>query len=215
MGKKANPYGFRLGIKNSPFRWKSQWFAVKKNYPDLILADIKIREFFEEKLKFAGLVAVRIERLRNQMKIILQVSRPGVVIGRGGRGLEDLKKQLVQKIDLADPQKNLDIEVEEVKNAELSSVLIAERIASQLESRAPYRRVINKTMESVMAAGALGVKIILSGRIAGAEISRREKFSTGKVSLSSLKANVDYAERPSLTKSGYVGVKVFINRGES
>jgi len=213
MGKKANPIGFRLGLKNSPFTWKSQWFASKNNYQDYIVEDKKIRDFLEDRLKFAGLVATRIERLDNQLKLIIQVSRPGVVIGRGGKGLEELKKNLIKIISVPEPSKNLEIEVEEVKNSDLSAKLVAEKIASQIERRMPYRRVVNKSIDAVMAAGATGVRVVLSGRIAGVEVSRSEKFSKGKVPLSSIRANIDYAERPALTRSGYVGVKVFINRG--
>lgn len=215
MGKKVNPVAFRLAVKNSPFTWHSQWFAKKSDYRKFIMEDKKIRDFLEEKLKTAGLINSKIERLGAHLKLIIQVSRPGVVIGRGGRGLEELKNGLVGLIDSADLEKNLEIEVEEVKNSELSAKLILERIVFQLERRMPYRRVVNKAMESVMNAGALGVKIVLAGRIAGVEVSRVEKFSKGKVSLSSIRANIDYYEKPALTKSGYVGVKVYINRGES
>jgi len=214
MGQKVNPIGFRLGVKGSPFRWKSQWFAKKDQYLDFIIEDFKIRQFLDQRLRFAGLMAVRIERLKNQIKIILQVSRPGVVIGRGGKGLEELKRELVKMVSVPDPEKNLEIDVEEVKNAELSAKLLAEKIAFQLEKRMPYRRVVNRAMESVINAGALGVRVVLSGRIAGVDVSRVEKFSRGKVPLSSIRANIDYAERPALTRSGYVGVKVYINRGE-
>jgi len=214
MGKKANPLGFRLELKNSPFRWKSQWFASKNNYKNYIIEDKKIRDFLEDRLRFAGLVATKIERLNNQLKLIIQVSRPGVVIGRGGKSLEDLKNGLVKIVAIPEPNKNLEIEVEEVKNSDLSAKLVAEKVASQIERRMPYRRVANKTIDVVMAAGATGVRIVLAGRIGGSEVSRSEKFSKGKVPLSSIRANIDYAERPALTKSGYVGVKVFINRGE-
>jgi len=214
MGKKANPLGFRLAIKNSPFTWKSQWFSNKKKYREYIIEDKKIRDFLEARLQFAGLVATKIERLNNQLKLIIQVSRPGVVIGRGGKSLEELKRELVRITSIPEPEKNLEIEVEEVKNPDLSAKLIAERIASQIERRMPYRRVVGKTIDSVMFAGAIGIKVILAGRIGGVEVSRSEKFSKGKVPLSSIKANIDYAERPALTKSGYVGIKVFINRGQ-
>ena len=215
MGQKVNPIGFRLAAWKGPFRWASQWFVSKKEYPKLILEDLKIRRFLEKRLSLAGLVNVKIERLRNQVKITLQVARPGVVIGRGGKGLEELKKQLLLLVGGTKSDKHLEIEVEEVKNADLSAKLVAERIAVQLEKRMPYRRVVNKAMDRVMAAGAEGVKVVLSGRIAGVEIARVEKFSRGRVPLSTLRANIDYAERPALTRSGYVGVKVYINRGES
>lgn len=214
MGQKVNPISFRLGVKGSPFQWKSQWFAKKGKYADYVIEDLKIRKFLDQKLRFAGLMTTKIERLKNQMKIILQVSRPGVVIGRGGKGLQELKKELINLVSVPDPEKNLEIEVEEVKNAELSAKLVAERIASQLEKRMRYRRVANRMIDSVLNAGALGIRVVLAGRIGGVDVSRVEKFSRGKVPLSSIRANIDYAELPALTKSGYIGVKVFINRGE-
>jgi small subunit ribosomal protein S3 len=167
-----------------------------------------------DKLKLAGIVRVKIERFINKMKITLYVSRPGVVIGRGGSGLEQLKKELYQLVSLAEPEKNLELDVAEVKNAETSAQLVAVRVAEQLERRLPHRRVMAKTMERIMAAGAEGVKIVLSGRIAGAEISRTEKFSQGKVPLQTLRARIDYAQVPALTKFGFIGVKVWIYRGE-
>jgi len=213
MGQKVNPIGFRLAAWKGPFRWASQWFVSKKEYPKLILEDLKIRQFLEKRLSLAGLVNVKIERLRNQIKITLQVARPGVVIGRGGKGLEELKKQLSLLVGEGKGGKNLEIEVEEVRNADLSAKLVAEWIAVQLEKRMPYRRVVNKAMDRVMAAGAKGVKVVLSGRIGGVEIARVEKFYRGPVPLGTIRAKIDYAERPALTRSGYVGVKVYINRG--
>jgi len=214
MGHKVNPVSFRLAIKGSLVDWQSQWFAGSKDYKKFLVEDWEVRRFLDKKLEQAGLVSVRIERLRNEMRITLQVSRPGMVIGRGGKGLEDLKRELLAVVDVKKYGKNLDIDVEEVKNAALSAKLVAKRISYQLVKRMPYRRAVNKAMEETMSAGAVGIKVILGGRINGAEISRREKFAKGKVSLSSLRSFVDYADEPSLTRSGYIGVKVYINRGE-
>ncbi len=212
MGHKVNPVAFRLGHWRL---WQSRWFARKpKNYRENLLEDFKIRRFLMDKLKLAGIVNVQIERFINKMKISLYVSRPGVVIGRGGKSLEMLKKELCQIISLSEPEKNLEIEPVEVKNAELSAQLVAVRIAEQLERRMPHRRVMPKMMDRVMAAGAAGVRIVLSGRIAGAEISRREKFARGKVPLQTLRAEIDYAQVPALTKFGYIGIKVWIYTGE-
>jgi len=213
MGQKVNPVTYRLEIKGSPFKWKSRWYSNKADYQDLALEDYKIRQFLEEKLRYAGLVASKIKRLKNKIKIIIQASRPGVVIGRGGSGLKELKEGLVKIVDLPDPEKNLEIEVDEVKNAELSAKLVAERIARGLERGRHYRRTVNKAMDAVKRAGAEGVRVVLSGRIAGVEVSRVEKFDWGKVPLSTLRADIDYYHEPALTKSGYVGVKVYINRG--
>jgi small subunit ribosomal protein S3 len=170
------------------------------------------------KLRLAGISQVQIERSINKMKIILFVSRPGVVIGRGGSGLELLKKDLCRIVTMAQPEKNLEIEAVEVKSPDLVAYLVAQRIAEQLERRFPYRRVINRTIENVMASGAKGIKIVLSGRIAGAEISRREKFGdkgkTGNVPTQTLRADIDFASVPALTRSGFIGVKVWIYKGE-
>ncbi len=136
-----------------------------------------------------------------------------MVIGRGGSGLKELKDDLVDIVEVPDARKNLEIEVDEVKNAELSAKLVAERIARGLERGRHYRRTVNKAIEAVERAGAEGVRVVLSGRIAGVEVSRVEKFDWGKVPLSTLRANIDYYQEEALTKSGYIGVKVYINRG--
>jgi small subunit ribosomal protein S3 len=216
MGQKVNPLSFRMPHLRE---WKSRWFSAdKKQYQKNLLEDIKIRRFLLNKLRLAGLAQVQIERSINKMKIILFVSRPGVVIGRGGAGLELLKKELCQIISIAQPEKNLEIEAVEIKNPDLVAFLVAQRIAEQLEKRMPYRRVVNRAIENVMAAGAKGVKIILSGRIAGAEISRCEKFGdkgkTGNIPSQTLRADIDFASVPALTRSGFIGVKVWIYKGE-
>lgn len=212
MGQKVNPLGFRLGYWQT---WKSRWFARDaKQYKKNLLEDFKIRRFLMEKLKLAGIVGVQIERFINKIKITLYVSRPGVVIGRGGAGMEELKKKLCRMVSIPQPEKNLELDVTEVKNSELSAQLVATRTAEQLERRLPHRRVVSKMMERVMAAGAQGIKIALSGRIAGAEISRSEQYSSGKVPLQTLRAKIDYAQVPALTKFGYIGIKVWIYTGE-
>ena len=157
---------------------------------------------------------VEIKRSINKINIVLHVSRPGVVIGRGGSALEQLKKELEKMVKVPDPAKNLQLDVAEVKNGELSARLVAVKITEQLKRRFPHRRVVAKAMERVMAAGALGVKITLSGRIAGAEISRTEKYGQGKVPRQTIRAKIDYAQVPALTKFGYIGVKVWIYTGE-
>ncbi len=217
MGQKVNPISFRLPYLKE---WKSRWFSAdKKQYQKNLLEDVKIRKFLLNKLRLAGIAQVQIERSINKMKIILFVSRPGVVIGRGGSGLELLKKELCRMITMAQPEKNLEIEAVEVKNPDLVAYLVAQRVAEQLEKRLPYRRVINRTIENVMASGAKGVKIVLSGRIAGAEISRREKFGdkgkTGNIPAQTLRADIDFASVPALTRSGFIGIKVWIYKGES
>lgn len=212
MGQKVNPIGFRVG---SFLPWKSRWFAEGKEYKENLIEDIKIRQALMKKLKLAGVTSIEIERLYDSMIIFITVSRPGVVIGRGGAGLADLKKFV---LEILEERKKLpkgfkiDFRINEVKNSELSARLVAVRIAQDLERRMPHRRVIAKTMDRVMQSGALGVKIILSGRIGGAEISRVEKYHLGSVPTQTLREVVDYAQEPALLKRGYVGVKVYIHR---
>lgn len=215
MGHKVNPTGFRLGILGT---WKSRWFTEDdKEYRKFLIEDIKLRKFLMDKLRPAGIVNVEIERSINAVKIILEVARPGVVIGRGGSGLENLKKLISEKLKKGKEGKGPKIElseIREVKNPDLSSRLTCQRLVDQLVKRYPHRRAINQAMDRVMSAGAKGIKIVLSGRIAGAEISRTEKYSRGSIPLQTLRADIDYTETPALTKSGFIGVKVWINRGE-
>lgn len=209
MGQKVNPISFRIGANKT---WQSHWFASKRLYSKNLIEDLRIRKFLFEKLKLAGIIGVDIDRLIHKMKITIHVTRPGVVIGRGGSGLEELKKMLCPQILLPEPEKNVQIEVVEVHDPELSAQLVASRIASELERRLPHRRVVKRAMERVMTAGGKGFKVVLSGRIAGAEISRRERFVAGKLPLSTIRANIDFAKVAALTKSGFVGVKVWIYR---
>lgn len=214
MGQKVNPTVFRLG---TIFTWKSRWFANKADYPSKVLEDHKLRKFLNEKLMSAGLVDVAIERSISKMRIVLTVGRPGVVIGKGGANLEQLKKEIEKMVNsgkVVKDQTKIDLKVEEVKEPNLSSKLVAERIVSQLLARYPHRRAINQALEKVMAAGAKGIKIQLSGRIGGAEIGRSEKYFRGSVPTQTLRANIDYFETPAKTRSGYVGIKVWIYRGE-
>lgn len=210
MGQKTNPLAFRLEThKNSP-EWQSSWYANKSKYSLYLLEDKKIRDYLQKRLYAAGIVATRIERSVKKIKINLIVSRPGLVIGRGGKELESIKTEVQKLIAKSKEKVTIDIQVEEFRHSDLSAKLIAEKIAYQLTKRMPYRRVVLSAMEKTMSAGATGIKIILSGRINGAEISRREKFSQGKVPLSTLRSQIDYAECPSLTRSGYIGVKVYL-----
>lgn len=207
MGQKVNPIGFRTG---SFLPWKSRWFVDSGNFKNFLLEDIKIRKALMAKLKLAGVTSVEIERLPKSMVITIWVSRPGVVIGRGGAGIEDVKKEVLKIIQVANLK--IDIKIQEVKSPELSAHLVAERIASELERRIPHRRVVQKAMERIMAAGALGTKVAIGGRIGGAEISRVEKFHVGSVPSQTLREEIDYSQVPALLKRGYVGVKVWIHR---
>lgn len=215
MGQKVNPIGIRIG---SFLPWKSRWFSDDGNYKKFLLEDVKIRKALLERLKLAGIIAVEIERLPKSMVIAVTVSRPGIVIGRGGSGIEDIKKFIVGIIskvrgkNLSDIK--IDFKVNEVKNPELSAKLVGERIAAELERRMPQRRVVTRAMERVIAAGALGVKVVLAGRIQGAEISRVEKYHMGSVPSQTLRESIDYDQIPALLKRGYVGVKVWIHKKE-
>lgn len=216
MGQKVNPTGFRTGIT---FPTKSIWFADKKNYSKQVLEDNKVRRFLEKRLALAGLTKVEIKRSINTIDIYVNVSRPGVVIGRGGSSLEILKKELNKLLlGYENPPKNYPIKVHihplEVKNPDVSAPLILDRLTNQLERRYPHRRAVKQAIEKVMGAGAKGIKIVLSGRIGGAEIGRTEKYKEGRVPTQTIRANIDYAERPALTRSGYVGVKVWIYTGD-
>jgi small subunit ribosomal protein S3 len=213
MGQKINPIGFRVGTY---LPWKSRWFADDKSYKDYLIEDITLRRALMDKLKLAGATNVEIERLPKSMVVTLTVSRPGVVIGRGGSGIEDVKKFIIQTIEKAKGKKvgniKIDLKVNEVKDPELSALLVAERIVSDLERRMPHRRVVTKAIERVMQGGALGIKVVLAGRIGGAEISRVEKFHKGSVPSQTMREDIDYAQVPALLKRGYVGVKVYIHR---
>lgn len=211
MGTKINPISFRMGINKD---WQSHWFANKKTYSGKLKEDMIIRKFLMEKLQIAGILKVEIDRLIHKTKVTIYVTRPGVVIGRGGSGLEEIKKALLPLVAMPEPEKNMQLEVKEIEKPDLSAVLIAGRIAADLEKRMSHRRVVKRIIERVMNSGAKGVKIAISGRINGAEIARREKFSEGKLPLSTIRADIDFAKVGALTKSGYVGVKVWIYRGE-
>ncbi|MCL4339279.1 30S ribosomal protein S3 [Patescibacteria group bacterium] len=216
MGQKVNPKGFRIGPLYS---WESRWFANKKDYKNFVVEDAKLRKSLLARLQPAGIVKVEIERSINKINIILNVVRPGMVIGRGGSGMETVKKFIIDTIfahrrsikqNIKKASLKVDIRVEPVKEPYLSSYFVASQIAEQLAKRLNHKRAVSMAMEKVKTAGARGVKIVLSGRIGGAEISRRESYKTGTIPLSTLREDVDFAAVPSLTKSGYIGVKVWI-----
>ena len=176
---------------------------------------IQRREALFKRLKQAGVGEVIIERSLSAIKITIHVTRPGIVIGRGGTGLEELKREIVKMLGVTKKERNskkIELKVEPIKDPNLSAYLVAVNIGDQLLRRMPHRRIMKQSVDRVITSGAKGVRIVLSGRIGGAEIGRRERLQSGKVSLSTIRENIDYAEVPALTKSGYVGVKVWINR---
>lgn len=211
MGQKVNPISFRLG---PVYTWSSRWFADKKRYKELVLEDVRVRRALEEKLKNAGVSRVEIERSINKVDLTIYVAKPGLVIGRAGTGLEELKKfvtaYLIDKKGINIPK--ISVKIEPVKEPNLDATLVAQGVATQLTKRLPAKRVLRQALERVMQAQARGVRIILSGRIGGAEIARREKVQAGVVPLSTIREKIDFAKVSALTKSGYVGVKVWICR---
>ncbi len=210
MGKKIHPIGFRMGIGAT---WKSRWYAKGAKYKQFLIQDLQIRDLLMKKLRPAGINSVEIERAVNKLKVIIFVSRPGVLIGRGGSGLTEVKKFLLSELKIKD-ENSLEIAPMELKSADLSAYLIAQSVAEQLAKRLPAQRVMNQVIDRVMRSGAKGVRVVLSGRIGGAEIARREWKASGTMPLHTLRANIDFSIYPALTKSGYVGVKVWINKGE-
>ena len=211
MGQKVNPHVIRLG---TVLNWSSRWFD-EKQYKETVIEDYNLRTMLMARLRMAGIAKVEIERSINSVKVLLHVSRPGIVIGRGGTGLEELKKTINRfflKSRKGKLMPKLDIRVEPIKEPNLDAYLVAMTISDQLIRRLPFKRILNSTAERVMGAGAKGVKILLTGRIGGAEIGRREKIHIGTVPLSTIRANIGYAQVPSLTKKGYIGIKVWINK---
>lgn len=217
MGKKVHPIAHRLG---SVFNWTSRWFSDKSHYKEILIEDVKLRSALLEKLRMAGVGKVEIERSINNIKVIIFVSRPGMVIGRAGTGLEEVKKFIMTILTKAHVQKQkkyapkVELRVEAIKDPNRDAYLVAKNVADQLVKRLPFKRVLNQNAERAMQAGAKGIKILLSGRIAGAEIGRREKIHIGTVPLSTIRERVLYASEAALTKKGYIGVKVWINLGE-
>lgn len=213
MGQKVNPIALRLGIHHE---FKSVGFYPRKSYAKNVLKDIQIRDALLNKLKHAGVGDIIIERSQNHIKLTIYVTKPGIVIGKGGAGLEILKKDIVKLLKDNSTDKSgefkVEIKVEPIKDPNLSARIVAANVADQLIRRMPHRRVMKSTVEKVMASGAKGVRIVLSGRIAGAEIARVERSQAGKLSLSTIREDIDFASYPALTKSGYIGVKVWINR---
>lgn len=210
MGQKIHPIGFRLG---QGLLWQSRWFADNKKYSQFLAEDLKIREFLLKKLRPAGVSRVEIERSINKLKVVIFVARPGVLIGRGGTGLSELKKILMKELKIT--QENaLEIMPREIVSADLSAYLVAQSIAEQLIRRLPAQRVMNQALDRIMRAGGKGARVVLAGRIGGSEIARREWKATGTLPLHTLRADIDFAVYPALTKSGFIGVKVWINKGE-
>ncbi len=209
MGQKVHPKSFRLGVSTG---WNSKWFSAR-NYSTLLRQDTQIRKFLKTKLVNAGVAKVEIERSLQNLTITIHTSKPGVVIGRGGQGIEALRKGLARML-MGQGKVNIKLNIQEVQKPELSAQIMVENIADQLQRRLPFRRVLKGTIEQVMQAGAKGVKVYVAGRLNGAEIARTEVLSQGALPLQTLRANIDYGRGEAHTTYGRIGVKVWIYKGE-
>jgi small subunit ribosomal protein S3 len=206
LGRKVHPYGFRLKVIRD---WKANWFAEGEEYAELLHEDLAVRELVREQLQRAGIANVEIERFANQIQLTIWTAKPGIVIGRRGASVKDLRQQLEQLTG-----KKVKVEVEEIKQPELHAPLIAENIVSQLERRISHARAMKRAIQQSMRAGAEGVKIMCSGRLHGAEMARMEWQREGRVPLQTLRADIDFAQAEALTTFGRIGVKVWVYKGE-
>ena len=206
MGQKVRPTGFRVGVMET---WRSRWYAPKREFGDLLLEDFKIRKFVNTKYEFAEIAKLEIERTRDQVVVHMHTARPGVIIGRKGQEVDKLKAELE---DLTG--RRMDVKIVEITNPNRNARLVAMKIAQQLQKRGSFRRAIKKTLDEVMSSGVEGVKIQMSGRLGGAEMSRQEKASRGSIPLSTLRRHIDYGLAESKTTMGIIGVKVWIDLGD-
>ena len=206
MGQKVSPIGLRVGVIRD---WESRWYA-DKDYADLLLEDVKIREFLFKELKAASVSRIEIERSKNRVEVIIRSARPGVIIGTNGEAVEVIKKKLVKLTN----GKNVFIKVVEIANPDLDARIVARSIADQLEQRASFRTAQKRAIQKTMRSGAKGIKTSVSGRLGGADIARSEGYSEGVVPLHTLRADIDYAHEEASTTYGRLGVKVWICRGE-
>lgn len=210
MGKKVNPRILRVNITTSHL---SKWFASKHSFADLLHQDILIRKFLKTKLRDSGVSRIEIRRSREHITIVIRTSKPGVIIGRGGAGIEELKQQLKRRF-FGSQKINVTIEIEEAGNPDLDAELVVQNIIYQLEKRVPFRRAMKRAIEQVMQAGARGVKVICAGRLNGVEIARTESLSLGSIPAHTLRADIDYSRSFAKTIYGTIGVKTWIYKGD-
>ena len=206
MGQKVNPNGLRLGINKD---WQAKWYANGNDFSKVLAKDIKIREYLEKNLKNAGVAMVEIERTAKRCEVVIQTSKPGVIIGKGGEGIEKHKKELSKVAD-----ENIQISIVDIKKADLNAQLVAESIADQITNRASFRMAQKRAIKNAMKAGAKGIKTSVSGRLGGADMARSEGYTEGTIPLHTLRADVDYATAEADTTFGKIGVKVWIYKGE-
>jgi len=205
LGQKVNPIGFRLGINRT---WDSRWFSGK-DYARFVLEDHEIRKFLRKRLSQAGVAKIEIERAANKARIKIHTARPGLVIGKKGAEIENLKRDLEKKI-----KREMTLDIQEVRKPEVDAQLVAENVALQLVRRVSFRRVMKKSVSSALRFGALGIKIACSGRLGGAEMARREWYRKGRVPFQTIRADIDYGVAEAFTTYGTIGVKVAIFKGE-
>ncbi len=205
MGQKTHPIGFRVGISRP---WQSKWFAAK-NYAEWLHEDIKFRKIIKKQLATMGVARIDIERAATKVKVTIHTSRPGLVIGKKGSGIDTLRADL-QKLS----KNEVFLNIQEIRKAELDAQLVAENIAMQLERRVAFRRAMKKSVQTTMKFGAKGIKVMCSGRLAGAEIARREWYREGQVPLHTLRANIDFGFAEALTTYGIIGVRVWLYKGD-
>ena len=205
MGQKVNPIGYRLGVNKD---WQSKWYA-KKDYPEYLINDIKIREYLEKNMKDAAIASVIIERKKGRTDVTIYTAKPGVIIGRGGEDIEKLRKKIAKLVG-----EEIYINIVEEKNPDLNAQLVANNIAQQIAARAPFRSAQKRAIRNVMKAGAKGCKTAVSGRLGGAEMARTEGYTEGTVPLHTIRADVDYAVAEADTTYGKIGVKVWIYKNE-
>jgi len=214
MGRKVHPFVFRIGIVNN---WKSRWFHRRK-YRDLLEQDVRLRDFIMKKLNRASVNSVEIERSANVISIIISTARPGLIIGRGGSGIEELKqelKKIIRKGDLELAKTEVRLEIEEIRQPNSKAAIVAQDMAAQIEKRMPYRRVMKQSLEKIIQNHEVqGAKIMVKGRLNGADIARKEWLKKGRISLQTLRANIDYAQATAYTTYGTIGIKVWICKGE-
>jgi len=206
MGHKVHPIGFRIGITED---WRSRWCADKATFAKYVVEDERVRRYVKKTYHFAGIPRIDIERTREQVKVILYTARPGIVIGRKGSEIDRIKGDLEALV-----RREVQIKIEEVAHPELESQLVAENIVEQLEKRSPFRRVLKKAADTSMQAGAKGIKILVGGRLGGAEIARSERLVVGEIPLHTLRADISYGFSECRTTYGRIGVKVWVYRGE-
>jgi len=206
MGQKVNPIGFRLGINRS---WDSIWYAKKNDYSKFLIEDYKIRQYIRKNIINSGVSEIIIERSSKKCSVSIHTSRPGFVIGKKGADIEKIKKNISKITD-----SEVYVNIKEIKKPELNAYLVAENIAQQLVKRIAYRRAMKRAMQSTMRLGAKGIKVCVSGRLAGNEIARSEWLREGSIPLHTLRANLDYSESEALTTYGIIGVKVWIYKGK-